>query len=102
MSDELCVNPETLREAAQRLTSLAGFLTSALSRNASALRPLPAGIDEVSAAAARWSSSAAGRIAQRTEAAATEMRATADALTRIAAAYAEEDHGFSSALNAHS
>lgn len=102
MPDELYVSPESLREAAQQLGALATGLMSALSRNIHALSPPPSGLDEVSVAASRWSNAAAAQISARTQDAAAELTAAAQAIAVIAARYATEDDAFSGALASYS
>ncbi|AEF38548.1 PE family protein [Hoyosella subflava] len=102
MGDQLYVNPEALWEAAQRLEAMAHRITADLARCASALSPVPAGLDEVSLAAARWSSSASSSLNHRTHAAVAELRAASGALAAIAADYSANDETFSAALHARS
>nr|WP_064440077.1 PE family protein [Hoyosella altamirensis] len=96
------VNPEALQEAAQRLEAMAHRLSADLARCAPALSPMPAGLDEVSVAAARWSTSASSSLNHRTHAAVAELRAASGALAAIAAGYSTNDETFSAALHARS
>ncbi|KQU35812.1 MULTISPECIES: PE domain-containing protein [unclassified Rhodococcus (in: high G+C Gram-positive bacteria)] len=100
MPGHVLVDPEALLAAASELDAAAMRLASSLASASVALRPPPAGSDEVSALAARYFWSTAQSLDTSTSAAVTELRETAAALRVQAAAYREVDASFSTALTA--
>ncbi|MBY6539095.1 PE domain-containing protein [Rhodococcus sp. BP-349] len=100
MPGHVLVDPEALLAAAAELDAAALHLASSLTSVSVALRPPPAGSDEVSALAARYFWSTAQSLDASTSAAVSELHETAAALRVQAAAYREVDSSFSTALSA--
>jgi hypothetical protein len=99
MSDELAVNVEALYQAAHELSGTADRLEAAVNTHLAALRPAPAGREEVSVGVANWVASAAGSFEPHTRRGIAELRNAAATLRAQADSYTREDNALQRALS---
>ena len=98
MAGHVIVDPAALLAAAADLDAAASRLGGAMAGVDAALRPVPAGAEEVSVLAAHHFWSAAESVTAVTAACAAELHRTATALRVQAEAYRATDAGFGAAL----